>query len=78
MEEAVVSGFVEDLAEGGGEEMDDTGELRPQTREARQGVKLPRLRSGFRRAAQTPRRRLNFDSASRPLRERLAPLRMTE
>ena len=33
--------------------------------------------SGFRRAAQTPRKRLNFDSAAASLREAAAPLRMT-
>lgn len=34
----------------------------------KEGSKLPRLRSGFRRAAQTPRRRFNFDFAAATLR----------
>jgi hypothetical protein len=39
--------------------------------------KLPRLRSGFRRAARTPRKRLNFDCAAISLREIATSLRMT-
>ena len=39
---------------------------------------LPRLGSGFRRAAQTPRKRLNFDCVTTRLRRSVPPLRMTE
>jgi len=41
------------------------------------GKGLPRLRSGFRRAARTPRKRLNFDFAGRFVPNRPATLRMT-
>ncbi|SRR5713226_6410919 len=41
------------------------------------GKGLPRLRSGFRRAAQTPHKRLNFAFAGRFVPNRPATLRMT-